>query len=99
MTFFAELLAKESDFFGYSTYVFKNLDADNPLDKYVMCTRCKNWIHKSIEIHDKGFVTVKPVVAGVDTWYNGEEQIPYKYTNVYFEKFVSLNDKKEDIVL
>ena len=84
MTCYAELLAKRTDCMGYTTYVFKNLNTS----EYIMCTRFPNWEHPCLSIKDKGFLDVKYVEAGIDKWFNGKEFIPYKYTNIIFEKFI-----------
>ncbi len=89
----AQLVAKEHDILGYITYVFKVLE-DAPFGhKYVMCVRPPNWQHRNIDIEEKGFLTYKEVQAG-DNWYDFYEgkYIPYKYTNIYFIKFVKKVD-------
>lgn len=102
LTIKAQLEAKENDL-GYTIYVFKNLENNPPFGhKYIMCVRPPNWDAKEIELNDKGFLTYKEVIGGVDTWYDvyTRELIPYKYTNIYFIKFVKEQDNyKKDIII
>lgn len=90
MIFHGELLAyKENN--SYITYVFRNLDTNG----YEMCTRLPNWDCQFLKIGDTGYIKTKFVQAGKDTWFDGEKEIFYKYTNIYFENFVpdKLTDK------
>ena len=102
LTIKAKLLAKEHDLGGYTIYVFENLDSDPPFGhKYVMVTRLPNWNHKNINLGDVGYLLYESVKAG-DSWYCQEtkEMIPYKYTNIYFIKFVLENkDNYKDIIV
>lgn len=75
---------------GYINYVFENLEATDALSKYIMCTQFPNWEQKTINVGDEGFVSVRYVRAGLDTWFNGQEYIPYKNTDVHFLKFVAV---------
>lgn len=84
----ATLLALEEDFDGYITYVFKNLE-EAPFGKqYIMCVRFPGWIHSDININDVGYLTYKEIIAGIDSWYDGEKMIPYNYTNIIFVRFI-----------
>ena len=67
----------------------------------MMVTRVPNWDHKPIELNEKGYMTCKEIIAGKDTWYNTvtEEFIPYKYTNIYFIKFVKEGDSSSKDIL
>lgn len=79
------------DSFGYITYVFKLLDeADKEVWKYkhITCTRYPNWQCKQLKIGDIGFIEINIVKAGVDTWYDGINQIPYKHNANQFIKFI-----------
>lgn len=84
VTYHAQLLAEQTDFAGYITYVFKNLDAE----EYIMCVRFPNWEQVDFNIGDKGFVHVRFVIGGEDKWFDGRNFIPYNYTNVIFMKFL-----------
>lgn len=90
-------MAKENDSLGYTTYVFEILDEDDKknLDtKYIMCTRWPNWDHRELKIGEIGYLSFKVIQAGIDKWFDGSSFIPYKYTNIQFERFI---DKKEDV--
>jgi hypothetical protein len=89
MTILAQLIASTVDDMGYITYVFKCLEDQVAKESaYIMCTRYPNWNHKKVNLGDIGFLDFNIVVAGKDTWYNGKEQIPYKYNAVQFLKFI-----------
>lgn len=87
MTVLAQLVASNTDNGGYVTYVFKCLE-DN-VTKYVMCTRYPNWNHRKLQLGEEGFLTYEEVKAGIDTWYNGQGMIPYKYNAIQFLKFIN----------
>lgn len=100
VTIYCKLLAKEHDIGGYTTYVFKNLDNAPFGHQYLMCTRWPNWEHRNLDIGEKGYLTYKEVIAGVDSWYDGKDFIPYNYTNIIFIKFVKENkDNLKQIIL
>lgn len=99
VVFKGKLLAEESDPMGYTTYVFQNLDSDSFDDRYVMCTRFPNWEQSPISVNAKGFVEVRYVIGGVDTWFNGYQDIRYKYTAVHFLKFIPEKIKPKDVNL
>ena len=66
-----------------------------------MCTRCPNWETRDIDIGEKGYLEYKEVIAG-EKWYDSKnnEYVPYKYTNIYFIKFVKEEDNlKKDIII
>lgn len=75
---------------GYITYVFENIEATTIFDKYLMCVRFPNWNCPHLKKGDIGFVKYKPVVAGVDKWYDDITNtfIPYKFTDIHFINFV-----------
>jgi hypothetical protein len=97
------LLAQETDSQHYTTYVFEILDNDDMerLDtKYIMCVRWPNWQHRILLNGEEGFLQYKEIRAGIDTWYNGTTQIPYKYNNVQFTSFIAKQpDMKHDFKL
>lgn len=67
-----------------------------------MCVKFPGWYQNPIEIEDKGYLTYKEIIAGVDTWYNGETFIPYNYTNIMFVKFIKENKRDnntKDIII
>lgn len=89
MTALVQLVASNSDSLGYINYVFKCLEDKMDLgSKYIMATRYPNWDHRSISLGEIGFLTFTEVKAGIDTWYNGEKMIPYKYNAIQFLKFI-----------
>lgn len=89
MTVLAELVAKESDTLGYTTYVFKCLDEEIiKSTKYIMCTRYPNWNHRIIQIGEVGYLNFEEVRAGIDKWFDGSNMIPYNYNAVQFIKFI-----------
>lgn len=102
MTIKSQLIAKECDLLGYITYVFKCLECNIPFGhNYIMCTRCPNWETRDIDIGEKGYLEYKEVIAG-EKWYDSKnnEYVPYKYTNIYFIKFVKEEDNlKKDIII
>ena len=88
VTMRAKLVASQADCMGYINYVFENLEYTDDDYKYMMCVRFPNWEQGPINLDDIGFVTVKYVRAGIDEWFDGEEMVKYKYTNIVFMKFV-----------
>lgn len=94
--FHCKLLTYRSELGGYVLYVFRNLDAVGVLDRYIMCTKHPNWQTPPIGIGQEGYVKIKEIEAGKDTWYNQDsgEVIPYKYSGVQFFEFVL--DKHEE---
>lgn len=103
-TLLVKLLEKYSDYFGYTTYVFKYLDQydiDSHNCKLMICTRYPNWSCRELEIGDIGYVDIEIVKAGIDTYYNGEKQVFYKHNAKRFIKFIdkSNNQNKEEYTL
>jgi len=90
MTVLAQLVASSEDNLGYITYVFKCLEDDvASISRYIMCIRYPNWNHKYIILKEIGYLTVEEIRAGIDTWYDGNKMIPYRYNTVQFLKFIS----------
>lgn len=99
MVVFSKLLEKFSDGLGYITYVFELLDNEDKLrenTKYLMCTQPPNWNAPVIQYNEVGYLEVKPVIAGVDEWFDGAVQQKYMYNNVWFCKFVPKRPKNAD---
>lgn len=97
MTIYCKLVALEEETLGYITYVFECLEPDATFGhRYVMTTRWPNWQHKYLELGEIGYLTYKEVVAGVDTWYDGDTFIPYNYSNIIFIKFIEKEEKIDD---
>lgn len=100
MTFFSELVASHLDSFGYITYVFKNLEEDvAAISRYVMCIRYPNWNHKQINIGEKGYLEFEEIRAGIDSWFNGNTMIPYKYSAIQFIRFISKQDNPHEYIM
>ena len=83
-----KLLAFRENVGGYFTYVFEKLTFENELDRYIMCTRFPNWDVPTININDIGFLKCRYVIAGKDSWFNGNDYTPYKCTDIHFLNFV-----------
>ena len=91
MTIYAELVEQREDIGGYITYVFKVLDDDNIQQigtSYLMCVRYPNWEHCEVSKGDKGFLNIKEVQAGKDTWFDGGDYHFYRYDDIIFLKFI-----------
>ena len=99
VTFKGRLVAKNTDWMNYTTYVFEDLEFTNEGFKYIMCTQFPNWEQSYIMIGDIGFVSVRYVKSGIDTWFDGTQYTPYKNTDVHFIKFVPETKPTEDVVL
>lgn len=100
MTILARLVTKEVDTLGYVTYVFECLDEEILKDtKYVMCTRYPNWNHRMIDIDEVGYLNFFEIRAGVDKWFDGEKMIPYNYSGIQFDKFVSKEKDKNKYIM
>lgn len=99
MTVFVKLIASSTDPFGYITYVFELLD-DCDIEtwkyKHLTCVRYPNWQCRQLKIGDTGFVEVNIVKAGIDTWYNGEKQIPYKNNAKQFLRFIEKGEHETE---
>lgn len=95
VTYKVRLEAKETDCLGYTTLVFEKIDFLDLDEKYIMCVMFPNWNQSTIELDDIGFLSARYVKEGVDTWYDGKELIPYKYTNIIFLKFIKEQCKIE----
>lgn len=99
VTFRGKLIASNTDWAGYTTYVFENLEPLEPGLKYIMCTQFPNWDQAYISFGDVGFVSVRYVKEGVDTWFDGTNHIPYKNTDIHFLKFIPESRPTEDVIL
>lgn len=100
MVLFCKLLAQHRDFGGYTTFVFENLDRPdkyNNYHKYLMCVMWPNWEHDAIALGDEGYLSFEERRAGIDTWWDGDKFIKYKYDNIQFMKFI-LKPKETDKV-
>ena len=60
-----------------------------------MCVRFPNWEGNFVNINDIGYVTIKYVREGIDKWFDGNEMITYKYTNIIFLNFIPEKEKVE----
>lgn len=96
MVTLCKLVAAETDSLGYITYVFENLEEYAiKWSKYILCIRYPNWDHRKIELEEVGYLNCVEIRAGIDTWFDGEKMIPYKYNGTQFIKFVE-KPKEED---
>lgn len=82
----------------YTVYAFINLDAKKMSKKYLMCTRLPNWNVPDIKVGQEGILAYKPVIAGIDRWYNAEELTfhPYRHSANYFIDFVPITHIIDD---
>lgn len=99
ITSYVKLVAKHTDSFNYTTYVFENFDTTNYTNKYIMCVQFPNWEQDVININDEGYVHFRFVQAGIDKWYNGSDFNTYRYTNYIFIKFVLKKEPITNIIL
>ncbi len=99
ITIHGTLVALSEDVGNYTVYVFENLDAVDEGNKYIMCTRLPNWNQADLVIGDTGYISFKEITAGLDKWYNErtQEMLDYRYSQVYFIKFVPEKRKKLQI--
>ena len=96
MVTLCKLVAAETDSLGYITYVFENLEEYAiKWSKYILCIRYPNWDHRKIELEEVGYLNCLEIRAGIDTWFDGEKMVPYKYNGTQFIKFVE-KPKEED---
>lgn len=95
VTYHVKLIAKKSDNLGYINYVFEDLEFKDYDYKYLMCVRFPNWEGNFVNINDIGYVTIKYVREGIDKWFDGNEMITYKYTNIIFLNFIPEKEKVE----
>lgn len=74
---------------GYTQIIARIIELDHPLEKYLWCCRVPNWDSPDEpQIDCIGYLEYETVEAGVTTWYDGTDQVPYKYNQVYFRKFI-----------
>jgi hypothetical protein len=103
VTLYGQVLAKESDFMGYQSLVFKNLDTNAPFGhNYCLLTVFPNWESRIPDIGEIGYVNYDEVVGGVDKYYDRSSNsiIKYNYSNFIFKKFVRKVDNfNKDIIL
>lgn len=55
-----------------------------------MCTQPPNWSAATINYGDIGYLEVKPVIAGIDEWYDGDTQ---QNTDIIMSGLLSLSLK------
>ena len=87
-----KLLCQEKDSLDYTTYVFEILDI-NEIERlgfrYIMCTRWPNWEHRELLNGEVGYLYYSIIIAGQDSWFNGNGYTPYKTSVYQFNKFVA----------
>ena len=97
MIVLVKLVASNLDFFGYTTYVFECLEEYMiKQTKYIMCTKYPNWESKDIQLEEIGYLHCEERRAGIDTWWDGTQYIPYRYNDVQFIKFVRKEEKEDN---
>lgn len=91
---------KSVDLFGYTNYVFENLDTTRWDNKYIMCVRYPNWSGYAPENFEIGFLQFTYIKAG-SKYYNkdNEKEEVYKYDHIRYDKFLPLEEKKKDIIM
>lgn len=100
LTLHAKLRVQCSEELGYRTLIFEDLEFKDSDFKYLTCVLFPNWNQSPIKVGDEGFLQVKYISAGKDTWFDGKEFVPYKYTNVQFLKFVKTQTEgDEELIL
>ena len=100
MTFLGKLVAIQYDVLNYTYYVFKVLNDDEQKihrAKFITCVRFPNWNHKDLEIGDYGYINMEKIKAGVDTWFDGTNLIPYKYDHDQFIKLIPTGETKTEL--
>lgn len=100
MTFLGKLIAIQHDVLDYIYYVFKIINDEECKihnAKYITCVRFPNWNHKDLEVGDFGYVIMNKIKAGVDTWYDGTNLIPYKYDHDQFMKLIPPGETKTEL--
>lgn len=90
----ARLESFYKDWAGYTNYVFRIYPISGPT-RLISCSKCPNWNTPPISIGAWGYVEYKEVKAGEDTWWDGNKNVPYRYNNCYFIKFIPLKPKVE----
>lgn len=101
-TILAKLLETSNDLFGYITYVFEILEEEEiqfSNSKYLMCIRYPNWDHRPLEKGEVGYLKYNEVRAGLDTWYDGKDFIPYKYNDIQFLKFIKKTNNEDECIM
>jgi hypothetical protein len=93
-----KLVAKKEEPGDYTVLVFHDMERN----RHLMCTKLPSWGTNAPDIGEIGFLQCREFIAGQDTWYNSGtgDQIPYRYTGLYFWDFVPLVEKiKQQLVL
>ena len=91
MTIYGTCVAIQEDTRGYINYVFKlsNIEEEHLVGfKNLTCVRYPNWECKPIQLGDYGYIVYENRKAGIDTWYDGKQLVPYKYDAVQFINFI-----------
>lgn len=102
MTIYGKLVAIQYDTLEYINYVFKLVNNDARIlhnSEFITCVRFPNWDCKELKIGDIGYILINKIKAGVDTWYDGKEIIPYKYDHMQFVKFIPAGESKKEYIL
>jgi hypothetical protein len=95
LIFKGKLVAKSTDLFGYTSLVFENLSTKDSDLQYIFSTMFPRWNQSYMEVGDIGFVNVKYVEAGIDSWFDGTDFVKYKYSGVHFIKFIKEKPEPE----
>ena len=95
----AQVVTYEYDTGGYLIYIFRLLDEEDITllqSNYWMCVQFPNWEHRILEIGEIGFLVYKEIIEGVDKYYDGNNILTYRYSNIQFIRFIK---EKQDIDL
>lgn len=102
ITIHAELIDYNTDLYGYTIYVFRNLEYTDWTNKYIMCVRVPNWEHSLMKLNTQGYLTYKPIEAGTTEWYDRTKgnKVKYRYTFIQFIRFIAeIKDNNEEILI
>ena len=99
ITSLCKVLEIEFDSGNYITYVFKNLETESILDKYIMCTQFPNWQHRILNVGEVGYLTYEQHLAGIDKWFDGQSLHYYNYNCIQFIKFIDKKPNKTNTII
>ena len=95
VTYYAQLKLQYDEGMGYKSYVFEDLNYQDPDYHFITAIRFPNWETPPIKDGEIGYVVLRYVREGIDQWYDGKCLNKYKHTNFIFLKFIPLKPKVE----